>query len=146
MTVLKIQRLEHNRILPEYKTEGAAGMDLCAAISEPIELKPLERTLIPTGLKIELEHGYEAQVRPRSGLSIRHGITLINCVGTIDEDYRGELCVPIVNLSNESYTIQPDERIAQMLITRVEQAKLEVVTELSETTRGEGGFGSTGKV
>ena len=146
MTVLKIQRLEHNRILPEYKTEGAAGMDLCAAISEPIELKPLERTLIPTGLKIELEHGYEAQVRPRSGLSIKHGITLINCVGTIGEDYRGELCVPIVNLSNESYTIQPDERIAQMLITRVEQAKLEVVTELSETTRGEGGFGSTGKV
>ena len=146
MTVLKIQRLEHNRILPEYKTEGAAGMDLCAAISEPIELKPLERTLIPTGLKIELEHGYEAQVRPRSGLSIKHGITLINCVGTIDEDYRGELCVPIVNLSNESYTIQPDERIAQMLITRVEQAKLEVVKELSETTRGEGGFGSTGKV
>ena len=146
MTVLKIQRLEHNRILPEYKTEGAAGMELCAAISEPIELKPLERTLIPTGLKIELEHGYEAQVRPRSGLSIKHGITLINCVGTIDEDYRGELCVPIVNLSNESYTIQPDERIAQMLITRVEQAKLEVVTELSETTRGEGGFGSTGKV
>ena len=146
MTVLKIQRLEHNRILPEYKTEGAAGMDLCAAISEPIELKPLERTLIPTGLKIELEHGYEAQVRPRSGLSIKHGITLINCVGTIDEDYRGELCVPIVNLSNESYTIQPDERIAPMLITRVEQAKLEVVTELSETTRGEGGFGSTGKV
>ena len=146
MTVLKIQRLEHNRILPEYKTEGAAGMDLCAAISEPIELKPLERTLIPTGLKIELEHGYEAQVRPRSGLSIKHGITLINCVGTIDEDYRGELCVPIVNLSNESYTIQPDERIAQMLITRVELAKLEVVTELSETTRGEGGFGSTGKV
>lgn len=146
MTVLKIQRLEHNRILPEYKTEGAAGMDLCAAISEPIELKPLGRTLIPTGLKIELEHGYEAQVRPRSGLSIKHGITLINCVGTIDEDYRGELCVPIVNLSNESYTIQPDERIAQMLITRVEQAKLEVVTELSETTRGEGGFGSTGKV
>ena len=146
MTVLKIQRLEHNRILPKYKTEGAAGMDLCAAISEPIELKPLERTLIPTGLKIELEHGYEAQVRPRSGLSIKHGITLINCVGTIDEDYRGELCVPIVNLSNESYTIQPDERIAQMLITRVEQAKLEVVTELSETTRGEGGFGSTGKV
>ena len=144
--ILKIFRMEHNKFVPEYKTEGAAGMDLCAAISEPIELKPLERTLIPTGLKIELEHGYEAQVRPRSGLSIKHGITLINCVGTIDEDYRGELCVPIVNLSNESYTIQPDERIAQMLITRVEQAKLEVVTELSETTRGEGGFGSTGKV
>ncbi len=145
MTVLKIQRLQHNKILPEYKTEGAAGMDLCAAISEPIELKPLERKLIPTGLKIELEHGYEAQVRPRSGLSVKHGITLINCVGTIDEDYRGEVCVPIVNISNEAYTIQPDERIAQMVIARAEQAKIEVVTELTDTERGEGGFGSTGK-
>ena len=145
MTVLKIEKLPHNNILPEYKTEGAAGMDLCAAISEPMELKPLERKLVPTGLKIELEHGYEAQVRPRSGLSIKHGITLINCVGTIDEDYRGEVCVPIVNISTETYTIQPDERIAQMVIARVEQAKLEVVTELTETTRGEGGFGSTGK-
>lgn len=145
MTVLKIKRLENNRILPEYKTEGAAGMDLCAAISEPVELKPLERKLIPTGLKIELEHGYEAQIRPRSGLSIKHGITLINCVGTIDEDYRGEVCVPVVNISNETYTIQPDERIAQMIIARVEQAKLEVVTELTETARGVGGFGSTGK-
>lgn len=145
MTVLKIQRLQHNKILPEYKTEGAAGMDLCAAISESIELKPLERKLIPTGLKIELEHGYEAQVRPRSGLSIKHGITLINCVGTIDEDYRGEVCVPIVNISNEAYTIQPDERIAQMVIARAEQAKIEVVTELTDTERGEGGFGSTGK-
>ena len=145
MTVLKIKRLAHNRILPEYKTEGAAGMDLCAAIEEPVELKPLERRLIPTGLKIELEHGYEAQIRPRSGLSIKHGITLINCVGTIDEDYRGEVCVPIVNISNEAYTIQPDERIAQMVITNYVQAKLEVVEELSDTERGEGGFGSTGK-
>ena len=145
MTVLKIQRLEHNKILPEYKTEGAAGMDLCAAIEEPIVLKPLERTLVPTGLKIELEHGYEAQVRPRSGLSIKHGITLINCVGTIDEDYRGEVCVPIVNISNETYAIQPQERIDQMVIARAEQAKIEVVTELTDTVRGEGGFGSTGK-
>ncbi len=145
MTVLKIKRLENNKILPEYKTEGAAGMDLCATISEPVELKPLERKLIPTGLKIELEHGYEAQIRPRSGLSIKHGITLINCVGTIDEDYRGEVCVPVVNISNEAYTIQPDERIAQMVIARVEQAELEVVTELTETARGVGGFGSTGK-
>ena len=145
MTVLKIKRLEHNRILPDYKTEGAAGMDLCAAIAEPVELKPLERKLIPTGIKIELEHGYEAQIRPRSGLSIKHGITLINSVGTIDEDYRGEVCIAIVNISNESYTIQPDERIAQMVITKVEQAKLEVVTELSDTERGTGGFGSTGK-
>lgn len=145
MTVLKIERLPHNKSIPQYQTEGAAGMDLCAAIEEPIELKPLERKLIPTGLKIELEHGYEAQVRPRSGLSIKHGITLINCVGTIDEDYRGEVCVPLVNLSNETYTIQPQERIAQMVIAHVEQAKIEVVTELTATSRGEGGFGSTGK-
>lgn len=145
MTVLKIEKLPHNQILPEYKTEGAAGMDLCAAISEPLELKPLERTLIPTGLKIELEHGYEAQIRPRSGMSIKHGITLINCVGTIDEDYRGEVCVPVVNISNEAYTIQPQERIAQMVVSKYEQAKIEVVTQLTETIRGEGGFGSTGK-
>lgn len=143
--ILKIQRLEHNKFVPEYKTEGAAGMDLCAAIEGPVTLKPLERTLIPTGLKIELEHGYEAQIRPRSGMSIKHGITLINCVGTIDEDYRGEVCVPVVNISNETYTIQPQERIAQMVINKVEQAKIEVVTELSDTSRGEGGFGSTGK-
>ncbi len=145
MTVLKIERLAHNKNIPEYKTEGAAGMDLCAAIDSPVTLKPLERALIPTGIKIELEHGYEAQIRPRSGLSIKHGITLINCVGTIDEDYRGEVCVPVVNLSTETYTIEPQERIAQMIIARVEQAKIEVVTELSETVRGAGGFGSTGK-
>ena len=144
--ILKIFRMEHNKFVPEYKTEGAAGMDLAAAISEPITLQPLERRLIPTGLKIELEHGYEAQIRPRSGLSIKHGISLINCVGTIDEDYRGEVCVPLVNVSNEPYTIQPDERIAQMIIAKYEQAKIEVVTELSDTSRGEGGFGSTGKV
>jgi dUTP pyrophosphatase len=144
--ILKIFRMEHNKFVPEYKTDGAAGMDLCAAISEPITLKPLERKLIPTGLKIELEHGYEAQIRPRSGLSIKHGISLINCVGTVDEDYRGEVCVGLVNVSNEPYTIQPDERIAQMVIAKYEQAKIEVVTELSDTVRGEGGFGSTGKV
>ncbi len=143
--ILKILRLPNNKSVPEYKTEGAAGMDLCAAIDEPITLQPLERKLIPTGLKIELEHGYEAQIRPRSGMSIKHGITLINCVGTIDEDYRGEVCVPVVNISNEAYTIQPEERIAQMVIAKYEQAKIEVVTELSETERGAGGFGSTGK-
>lgn len=145
MTVLKIERLPHNKNIPAYQTVGAAGMDLCAAIEAPVVLKPLERALVPTGLKIELEHGYEAQIRPRSGLSIKHGITLINCVGTIDEDYRGEVCVPVVNLSNETYSIQPQERIAQMVIARVEQAQIEVVTELTETLRGAGGFGSTGK-
>ena len=143
--ILKILRMEHNKYVPEYKTDGAAGMDLCAAISEPITLQPLERKLIPTGLKIELEHGYEAQIRPRSGLSIKHGISLINCVGTVDEDYRGEVCVGLVNVSNEPYTIQPDERIAQMVIAKYEQAEIQVVTELSDTERGIGGFGSTGK-
>jgi dUTP pyrophosphatase len=145
MTVLKIQKLANNKVLPEYKTKGAAGMDLCAAIDEAVTLKPLERALIPTGLKIELEHGYEAQIRPRSGMSIKHGITLINCVGTIDEDYRGEVCVAVVNLSNETYTIEPQERIAQMVIAKYEQAQIEVVAELTDTARGEGGFGSTGK-
>ena len=143
--ILKILRLEHNKNVPEYKTNGAAGMDLCAAIEEPITLQPLERKLIPTGLKIELEHGYEAQIRPRSGLSIKHGISLINCVGTVDEDYRGEVCVGLVNVSNEPYTIEPQERIAQMVIAKYEQAEIHVVTELSDTDRGEGGFGSTGK-
>lgn len=143
--ILKIEKLPHNKIIPQYQTEGAAGMDLCAAIDDSIILMPLERKLIPTGIKIELPHGYEAQIRPRSGLSIKHGITLINCTGTIDEDYRGEVCIPLVNLSNEAYTIQPQERIAQMIIAKVEQAQVEVVTELSQTTRGCGGFGSTGK-
>lgn len=143
-TTLKIEKLPHNQNLPEYQTQGAAGMDLCAAIEQPVTLKPLERKLIPTGLKIELEHGFEAQVRPRSGISIKHGISLVNCVGTIDEDYRGEVCIPVINLSNEEYTIQPNERIAQMIIARVEKAEIRVVQSLSETTRAAGGFGSTG--
>lgn len=143
-TTLKIEKLPHNKYLPEYQTEGAAGMDLCAAIEEGVNLKPFERKLIPTGIKIELEHGFEAQVRPRSGISIKHGITLVNCVGTIDEDYRGEVCVPVINLSTEEYTIQPNERIAQMIIARVERAEIRVVQSLSETVRAAGGFGSTG--
>ncbi len=144
-TIIKIERLPHNKTLPEYKTAGASGMDLCAAIEEPVTLKPLERKLIPTGLKIELEPDFEVQIRPRSGMSIKHGITLINCIGTIDEDYRGEICVPIVNISKEEYTIQPQERIAQMVVAKVEKADFEVVEKVSETLRGEGGFGSTGK-
>lgn len=144
-TTLKIEKLPHNKSLPEYQTEGAAGMDLCAAVEEPVTLRPLERKLIPTGIKIELEHGFEAQVRPRSGISIKHGISLVNCVGTIDEDYRGEVCIPVINLSNEEYTIQPNERIAQMIIARVEKAQIKVVQSLSETVRAAGGFGSTGK-
>lgn len=144
-TIVKILKLNENVNTPCYQTEGAAGMDLCAFINEPITLQPLERRLIPTGFKMELEKGYEAQVRPRSGMSIKHGITLINCVGTIDEDYRGEVCVPLVNLSTEAFTINNGDRIAQMVITPVTKAEITVVTEISDTKRGEGGFGSTGK-
>lgn len=146
MIELKIERLKHNKVLPEYKTDGASGMDLSAAIDKPIVLKSLERCLVPTGLKIELPNGYEAQIRARSGLSIKHGITLINAVGTVDSDYRGELCVPVVNLSKEDYTIQPGERIAQMVICQVERVNIVVSEALEETERGCGGFGSTGKI
>lgn len=141
---LKIRRLNHNIVMPSYVTEGAAGMDLTAAITEPVELKPLERKLIPAGIIIELPQGYEAQVRPRSGLSIKHGITLVNCVGTIDEDYRGEVCVPLINLSQESYIINPGDRIAQMIISPVTKAAIIEVKELTATSRATGGFGSTG--
>lgn len=145
MLTLKIKQLGHCKGLPEYKSEFASGMDLYASMENPILLTPLERTLIPTGIQIELPKGYEAQIRARSGLSIKHGITLINCVGTIDEDYRGEVCVGLVNLSKENYTINPGERIAQIIIAKVEKVNIEVVDNLSKTTRAEGGFGSTGK-
>ena len=141
---MKITRMPHNKFLPEYKTEGSSGMDLYAAIEKEITLKPLERVLIPTGIKIEIPVEYEAQIRARSGLSVKHGITLINAVGTVDADYRGEVCVGLVNLSNEEYTIKPNDRIAQMVIAKVEKAQIEVTTELAESKRGEGGFGSTG--
>jgi len=142
--IMKVIRLEHNRHLPEYKTEGSSGMDLYAAIEKEITLKPLERVLIPTGIKIEIPIEYEAQIRARSGLSVKHGITLINAVGTIDADYRGEICIGLVNLSNEEYTIKPDDRIAQLVIMKVEKAQIEVTAELGSSSRGEGGFGSTG--
>ena len=143
-TTLKIEKLEHCYEVPKYQTEGSSGMDLYAAVDEPVELKPLERRLIPTGIKIQLEKEFEAQIRPRSGMSIKHGITLINCVGTVDEDYRGEVCVPIVNISNEPYTINRGDRIAQMVIMPVAKAEIRVVEELTETQRSAGGFGSTG--
>lgn len=142
--VLKVEKLEHCAGLPEYKTEGAAGMDLMAANTEDVVLKPLERALIPTGIKIELPRGYEAQIRPRSGLAIKSGITLSNCVGTIDEDYRGEVCVGLINLSSEEFTVKRGDRIAQMLIAPVVRANIQVLGELSATARGTGGFGSTG--
>ncbi len=131
--------------LPHYGTEAAAGVDLRANITESITLKPLERTLIKTGLFIELPVGYEAQVRPRSGLAYKHGLTVLNTPGTIDADYRGEIGVILVNLSNENFTIENGERVAQMVIAKHEQAEWSLVEELSDTDRGAGGFGSTGK-
>lgn len=130
--------------LPRYETSGSAGLDLRADITEAIELKSLERTLIPTGLYIELPVGYEAQIRPRSGLAIKKGLSLVNSPGTIDSDYRGEIKVILVNLSNETQTIPVGERIAQMVIARYEQIEWKSVEILSDTTRGSGGFGSTG--
>ncbi len=130
---------------PSYATEKSAGMDLKANILEPIVLGPLERTIVPTGLFIALEDGTEAQVRPRSGLAAKHGITVLNAPGTIDADYRGEVGVILVNLSNEAFTINPGERIAQMIIARYEKVEWEEVELLDETQRGTGGFGSTGK-
>ncbi len=131
--------------LPEYATSGSAGMDVRANTQSPITLKSLERTLVPTGLFIELPEGYEAQIRPRSGLAVKRGLTLLNTPGTIDADYRGEIKVIMVNLSGEEQQIQPGERIAQMIIAPYLQIEWETATLLSETDRGEGGFGHTGK-
>mgnify|MGYP000985057612 CR=1 FL=1 len=131
--------------LPEYKTALSAGMDLTANLNEDIRLKPLERKLIPTGLYIELPAGYEAQVRPRSGLALKHGLSVLNTPGTIDADYRGEIRVILINLSAEDFVIKNGERIAQMVISKHETAEWEVVEMLGETERGAGGFGSTGK-
>ena len=142
MTVKIINRSKN--ALPEYKTEESAGMDIRADISEAIELSSLERTLVPTGLSIELPQGYEAQIRPRSGLAIKKGLSLVNTPGTIDSDYRGEIGVILINLSKETQIIEPGERIAQMVIAKYEQANLVEVEVLSDTERGEGGFGSTG--
>jgi dUTP pyrophosphatase len=130
--------------LPEYATSQSAGLDLRANIESPITLKPLERRLIPTGLRIALPEGYEAQVRPRSGLALKHGITVLNTPGTIDADYRGELMVLLVNLSNEDFVINAGERIAQMIIAQYETVAWEPAEVLDETERGEGGYGHTG--
>jgi len=131
--------------LPAYATEGSAGMDLRANLDQPITLQSLERTLIPTGLFIELPDGYEAQIRPRSGLAIKQGITCLNTPGTIDSDYRGELKVILINLSNEPQLLSHGDRIAQMVISSVDKANLILVQEINSTQRGEGGFGHTGK-
>lgn len=133
-----------NQQLPEYATPLSAGMDLRANIGEDIVLKPMERRLIPTGLHIALPEGYEAQVRPRSGLALKHGITVLNSPGTIDADYRGEICVLLINLSDKDFIITDGERIAQMVIARHEQGEFVIVDELDTTLRGEGGYGHTG--
>jgi len=142
MTIKIINTSGH--ALPHYETEASAGMDLRAHISDPVVLKPLERAIVKTGLFIELPIGFEAQVRPRSGLAAKKGITVLNAPGTIDADYRGEIGVILVNLSNEPFTVENGERIAQLVIARHERAQWEEVTQLSDTSRGAGGFGSTG--
>lgn len=130
---------------PFYATERSAGMDIKANIEEPITLQPLQRAMVPTGLYIALPEGTEAQIRPRSGLAAKHGITVLNTPGTIDADYRGEIKVILVNLSNEEFTINPGERIAQMVVARYEKVEWDAVEVLDETERGVGGFGSTGR-
>ena len=146
MTLVELKIInQSNNPLPEYATAEAAGMDSRAFLETAVTLAPLERALVPTGLFIELPHGYEAQIRPRSGLAIRQGITCLNSPGTIDSDYRGEIKVILINLSAEPQIIQPGDRIAQMVIQKVEKASLTVVPTLSGTERSQGGFGSTGK-
>jgi dUTP pyrophosphatase len=141
--IIKVVNTSNND-LPHYATAGAAGMDIRANITEPINLAPLQRLLIPTGIFMEIPTGYEVQVRPRSGLALKNGITCLNTPGTIDSDYRGELKVLLINLSNEIQTINNEDRIAQLIVAKVEIATLELVRELNETVRAAGGFGHTG--
>lgn len=143
---MKVKVINRSRFdLPRYATPLSAGMDVRANIDEAVVLRPLERAMIPTGLSIELPEGYEMQIRPRSGLAAKHGITVLNSPGTIDADYRGEIRVILVNLSNEEFRIEAGERIAQMVVARHEQVEWELTEELGESKRGAGGFGSTGK-
>lgn len=142
MKVEIVNKSKHG--LPKYATTGSAGMDIRANIEQPIVLKPLERCLVPTGLHIALPEGYEAQIRPRSGLALKKGLTVLNSPGTIDPDFRGEIGVILINFSSEDFTINDGERIAQMVIARYEQAKWEPVETLDETERGTGGFGHSG--
>ena len=143
---MKVKIVNNSRhALPEYQTPLSAGLDIRANLDESVTLRPLERAMIPTGLFVELPEGYEMQIRPRSGLAAKHGITVLNSPGTIDADYRGEIKVILVNLSNEPFTIESGERIAQMIVARYEQIEWQPVEELGETERGAGGFGSTGK-
>lgn len=141
---IKIVKLQPGAILPEYQTAGAAGADLHACIDEPITVGPLERCIVPTGLSMAIPDGYEVQIRARSGLSIKHGITMVNGIGTIDADYRGEVGVLLINLSNEAFVIEPGMRIAQMVLARYERVAWKLVDSLDETARGAGGYGSSG--
>ncbi len=140
---IKIINRSHHP-LPNYGTSGSAGMDLRAYLEEPLHLKPMERRLIPTGLYLEIPMGYEGQVRPRSGLSIKHGITLVNCVGTIDSDYRGELKIPLINLSDKEFVIEDGDRIAQLVVAAHGHVAWQPVKSLETSDRGAGGFGHTG--
>lgn len=140
---IKLKNTSSNE-LPSYATAGAAGLDIRANLTEAITLQPLERRLIPTGLYMEIPEGYEVQIRPRSGLAFKNGITVLNAPGTIDADYRGEVGVLLINLSNEAFVVEPGERVAQMVVAPYVQATWEETTALSETDRGAGGFGSTG--
>ena len=143
---MKVRRVNRSPYgLPAYSTPLSAGMDLRACIDEPVVLRPLQRMLVPTGLYIELPEGYEAQIRPRSGLAIKHGISLVNSPGTVDADYRGEIKVIVVNLSDEDFTLNPGERMAQMVVARHERVEWEEVDVLQDSVRGDGGFGSTGR-
>jgi dUTP pyrophosphatase len=142
--MLKVKILREGVTLPKYQTDHSAGLDLCACIDRDIILMPGESVLVPTGISIELPDSYEAQVRPRSGLAINHGVTVLNSPGTIDPDYRGEVKVILINLGKEPFVIKNGMRIAQMVISRFERVEVGVVEELSQTRRGEGGFGSTG--
>lgn len=134
-----------NNPLPKFQTDHSAGVDLCAFIDKPIEIKSFERILVPTGIFIELPEGYEAQIRPRSGLALKHGITVLNSPGTIDADYRGEICVILINLSNIPFIINSGERICQMVVAKYEKYNWLLTNEINETERGKGGFGHTGK-
>jgi len=144
--IVQVQRLEGNEDLPlpSYMTSHSAGMDLRAAVKEEVVLKPGARALIPTGLRVAIPVGYEGQIRPRSGLALRHGLTMLNTPGTIDADYRGEVQIIVANLGEETFTIRRGERIAQLVISPVARANLQVVEKLEETSRGDGGFGHTG--
>lgn len=143
---MKVKIVNHSPFdLPAYATEYSAGMDLRANLESPLVLGTLERAMVPTGIHIELPAGFEAQIRPRSGLAAKHGISIVNAPGTVDADYRGEIKVVLVNLSNEPFTVNPGERIAQMVVARHEKVEWEPVETLEESTRGAGGFGSTGK-